>query len=101
MLVLQVQRFGLVLLLLPSCYPNHHFPFQVLQAMGYPTGFDSDLDPLSSDEKSDGEGKSETSSHTSNNPTHSSDGSNTLEVSAERCLQKHQCMLNNNLKFVK
>ncbi|GLD66204.1 spermatid perinuclear RNA-binding protein-like isoform X3, partial [Lates japonicus] len=52
----------------------------VLQAMGYPTGFDSDLDPMSSDEKSDGEGKSETSSHTSNNPTHSSDSSNTLEV---------------------
>ena len=48
--------------------------------MGYPTGFDSDLDPMSSDEKSDGEGKSETSSHTSNNPTHSSDSSNTLEV---------------------
>lgn len=50
--------------------------------MGYPTGFDSDLDPMSSDEKSDGEGKSETSSHTSNNATHSSDGSNTLEVGA-------------------
>ncbi|XP_068608654.1 spermatid perinuclear RNA-binding protein [Brachionichthys hirsutus] len=57
-----------------------HVAVKVLQAMGYPTGFDSDLDPLSSDEKSDGEGKSETSSHTSNNPTHSSDGSNTLEV---------------------
>lgn len=55
-------------------------PPQVLQAMGYPTGFDSDLDPMSSDEKSDGEGKSETSLHTSNNPTHSSDSSNTLEV---------------------
>lgn len=48
--------------------------------MGYPTGFDSDLDPMSSDEKSDGEGKSETSSHSSNNPTHSTDSSNTLEV---------------------
>lgn len=59
---------------------------QVLQAMGYPTGFDSDLDPMSSDEKSDGEGKSESttsssSSHGSHNHTHvSSDGSNTLEV---------------------
>ena len=53
---------------------------QVLQAMGYPTGFDSDLDPMSSDEKSDGEGKSDTSSHTSNNPTHTSDSSNALEV---------------------
>ncbi|XP_054875075.1 spermatid perinuclear RNA-binding protein isoform X2 [Amphiprion ocellaris] len=57
-----------------------HVAVKVLQAMGYPTGFDSDLDPMSSDEKSDGEGKSETSSHTSNNPTHSSDSSNTLEV---------------------
>uniref|UniRef100_A0A673AAV3 Spermatid perinuclear RNA-binding protein n=1 Tax=Sphaeramia orbicularis TaxID=375764 RepID=A0A673AAV3_9TELE len=57
-----------------------HVAVKVLQAMGYPTGFDSDLDPLSSDEKSDGEGKSEMSTHTSNNPTHSSDSSNTLEV---------------------
>ncbi|XP_029372487.1 spermatid perinuclear RNA-binding protein isoform X2 [Echeneis naucrates] len=57
-----------------------HVAVKVLQAMGYPTGFDSDLDPMSSDEKSDSEGKSETSSHTSNNPTHSSDSSNTLEV---------------------
>ncbi|XP_077398877.1 spermatid perinuclear RNA-binding protein isoform X2 [Vanacampus margaritifer] len=57
-----------------------HVAVKVLQAMGYPTGFDSDLDPMSSDEKSDGEGKSETSSHTSNNATHSSDSSNTLEV---------------------
>uniref|UniRef100_A0A3Q3LSU2 Spermatid perinuclear RNA-binding protein n=1 Tax=Mastacembelus armatus TaxID=205130 RepID=A0A3Q3LSU2_9TELE len=57
-----------------------HVAVKVLQAMGYPTGFDSDLDPMSSDEKSDGEGKSETSSHNSNNPTHSSDSSNTLEV---------------------
>lgn len=57
-----------------------HVAVKVLQAMGYPTGFDSDLDPLSSDEKSDGEGKSETSKHSSNNTTHSSDNSNTLEV---------------------
>ncbi|XP_034565470.1 spermatid perinuclear RNA-binding protein isoform X2 [Notolabrus celidotus] len=57
-----------------------HVAVKVLQAMGYPTGFDSDLDPMSSDEKSDGEGKSETSSHHSNNPTHSTDSSNTLEV---------------------
>ncbi|XP_077478975.1 spermatid perinuclear RNA-binding protein isoform X2 [Stigmatopora argus] len=57
-----------------------HVAVKVLQAMGYPTGFDSDLDPMSSDEKSDGEGKSETSSHTSNNATHSTDSSNTLEV---------------------
>uniref|UniRef100_A0A3Q2CVK8 Spermatid perinuclear RNA-binding protein n=1 Tax=Cyprinodon variegatus TaxID=28743 RepID=A0A3Q2CVK8_CYPVA len=57
-----------------------HVAVKVLQAMGYPTGFDSDLDPMSSDEKSDSEGKSETSSHSGNNQTHSSDGSNTLEV---------------------
>ncbi|TNN40917.1 Spermatid perinuclear RNA-binding protein [Liparis tanakae] len=57
-----------------------HVAVKVLQAMGYPTGFDSDLDPMSSDEKSDGEGKSETSSHTSNNAKHSTDSSNTLEV---------------------
>ncbi|XP_045923082.1 spermatid perinuclear RNA-binding protein isoform X3 [Micropterus dolomieu] len=57
-----------------------HVAVKVLQAMGYPTGFDSDLDPMSSDEKSDGEGKNETSSHGSNNPTHSTDSSNTLEV---------------------
>ncbi|XP_031682086.1 spermatid perinuclear RNA-binding protein isoform X6 [Oncorhynchus kisutch] len=50
---------------------------QVLQAMGYPTGFDTDLD-CSADEKSDGEGRSESSTH-SNNTTHS-DSSNTLEV---------------------
>lgn len=60
--------------------------------MGYPTGFDSDLDPMSSDEKSDGEGKSETSSHTSNNPTHSSDSSNTLEVGIEKRDLTHKCM---------
>ncbi|KAM8871652.1 spermatid perinuclear RNA-binding protein isoform 1-T3 [Synchiropus picturatus] len=56
-----------------------HVAVKVLQAMGYPTGFDSDLDPMSSDEKSDGEGKSESSTTSSNNATHSTD-SNTLEV---------------------
>lgn len=66
------------------------FDLQVLQAMGYPTGFDSDLDPMSSDEKSDSEGKSETSSHTSNNPTHSSDSSNTLEVENEKCVSTNE-----------
>lgn len=55
--------------------------------MGYPTGFDSDLDPMSSDEKSDSEGKSET---TSNNPTHSSDSSNTLEVGNEKCVSTNE-----------
>jgi hypothetical protein len=48
--------------------------------MGYPTGFDSDLDPMSSDERSDGEGKSETTANAGSQPTHSSDSSNTLEV---------------------
>ena len=64
--------------------------------MGYPTGFDSDLDPMSSDEKSDGEGKSETSSHTSNNPTHSSDSSNTLEVGIKKCAEKVKHKVSSN-----
>uniref|UniRef100_A0A8C8CS08 Spermatid perinuclear RNA-binding protein n=1 Tax=Oncorhynchus tshawytscha TaxID=74940 RepID=A0A8C8CS08_ONCTS len=55
-----------------------HVAVKVLQAMGYPTGFDADLD-CSADEKSDGEGKSESSTHSSNNTAHS-DNSNTLEV---------------------
>uniref|UniRef100_A0A8C5FND5 Spermatid perinuclear RNA binding protein n=1 Tax=Gadus morhua TaxID=8049 RepID=A0A8C5FND5_GADMO len=57
-----------------------HVAVKVLQAMGYPTGFDSDLDPMSSDERSDGEGKSETTANAGSQPTHSSDSSNTLEV---------------------
>ncbi|XP_076875170.1 spermatid perinuclear RNA-binding protein isoform X2 [Brachyhypopomus gauderio] len=57
-----------------------HVAVKVLQAMGYPTGFDTDLDSLSADEKSDNEGKSETSTHSSNNTSHSTDSSNTLEV---------------------
>ncbi|KAF5887698.1 spermatid perinuclear RNA-binding protein isoform X1, partial [Clarias magur] len=57
-----------------------HVAVKVLQAMGYPTGFDTDLDSMSADEKSDSEGKSETSTHLSNNTSHSTDSSNTLEV---------------------
>uniref|UniRef100_A0A8C1ZM34 Spermatid perinuclear RNA-binding protein n=1 Tax=Cyprinus carpio TaxID=7962 RepID=A0A8C1ZM34_CYPCA len=57
-----------------------HVAVKVLQAMGYPTGFDTDLDSMSADEKSDGEGKNETSTHSSNNTSHSLDSSNTLEV---------------------
>uniref|UniRef100_A0A671PD36 Spermatid perinuclear RNA-binding protein n=1 Tax=Sinocyclocheilus anshuiensis TaxID=1608454 RepID=A0A671PD36_9TELE len=57
-----------------------HVAVKVLQAMGYPTGFDTDLDSMSADEKSDGEGKNETSTHSSNNTPHSLDSSNTLEV---------------------
>ncbi|XP_062869782.1 spermatid perinuclear RNA-binding protein [Trichomycterus rosablanca] len=57
-----------------------HVAVKVLQAMGYPTGFDTDLDSLSADEKSDSEGKSETSTHSSNNTSHCIDSSNTLEV---------------------
>uniref|UniRef100_A0A3B1IGU7 Spermatid perinuclear RNA binding protein n=1 Tax=Astyanax mexicanus TaxID=7994 RepID=A0A3B1IGU7_ASTMX len=56
-----------------------HVAVKVLQAMGYPTGFDTDLDSMSADEKSDSEGKSETSTHSSNNTPHT-DSSNTLEV---------------------
>ncbi|KAF7700768.1 spermatid perinuclear RNA-binding protein isoform X1 [Silurus meridionalis] len=55
-----------------------HVAVKVLQAMGYPTGFDTDLDSMSADEKSDSEGKSETSTHSSNNTSHSTDS--TLEV---------------------
>lgn len=59
-----------------------HVAVKVLQAMGYPTGFDTDLECLSSDEKSDSEGKNETVSTNSSSNTGSSstDGSNTLEV---------------------
>ncbi|XP_078498088.1 spermatid perinuclear RNA-binding protein isoform X4 [Lissotriton helveticus] len=59
-----------------------HVAVKVLQAMGYPTGFDTDLECTSSDEKSDNEGKNETiSSNSSNNTgTCSTDGSNALEV---------------------
>ncbi|ETE64415.1 Interleukin enhancer-binding factor 3 [Ophiophagus hannah] len=62
---------------LPLCNPP-----QVLQAMGYPTGFDADMECTSSDEKSDTEGKNETvSSHPSNNNGNSTvDTSATLEV---------------------
>ncbi|XP_039586525.1 spermatid perinuclear RNA-binding protein isoform X5 [Passer montanus] len=60
-----------------------HVAVKVLQAMGYPTGFDADVECISSDEKSDTEGKNETtSSISSNNNTGNStaDTSATLEV---------------------
>ncbi|XP_044125025.1 spermatid perinuclear RNA-binding protein isoform X1 [Bufo gargarizans] len=59
-----------------------HVAVKVLQAMGYPTGFDTDMECLSSDEKSDSEGKNETvsSNSSSNTGSSSTDGSNTLEV---------------------
>ncbi|XP_062361616.1 spermatid perinuclear RNA-binding protein isoform X4 [Cinclus cinclus] len=60
-----------------------HVAVKVLQAMGYPTGFDADVECVSSDEKSDTEGKNETtSSISSNNNTGNStaDTSTTLEV---------------------
>uniref|UniRef100_A0A8C3QFZ5 Spermatid perinuclear RNA-binding protein n=1 Tax=Cyanoderma ruficeps TaxID=181631 RepID=A0A8C3QFZ5_9PASS len=60
-----------------------HVAVKVLQAMGYPTGFDADVECVSSDEKSDTEGKNETtSSVSSNNNTGNStaDTSATLEV---------------------
>ncbi|XP_050836822.1 spermatid perinuclear RNA-binding protein isoform X8 [Serinus canaria] len=60
-----------------------HVAVKVLQAMGYPTGFDADVECVSSDEKSDTEGKNETtSSNSSNNNTGNStaDTSATLEV---------------------
>uniref|UniRef100_A0A8D0G831 Spermatid perinuclear RNA-binding protein n=1 Tax=Sphenodon punctatus TaxID=8508 RepID=A0A8D0G831_SPHPU len=59
-----------------------HVAVKVLQAMGYPTGFDADIECMSSDEKSDTEGKNETvSSNSSNNTGNSTiDTSATLEV---------------------
>ncbi|KAM4647488.1 spermatid perinuclear RNA-binding protein isoform 1-T1 [Amazona ochrocephala] len=59
-----------------------HVAVKVLQAMGYPTGFDADVECMSSDEKSDTEGKSETTSSVSSNNTGNStaDTSATLEV---------------------
>ncbi|CAH2315855.1 spermatid perinuclear RNA-binding isoform X1 [Pelobates cultripes] len=59
-----------------------HVAVKVLQAMGYPTGFDTDMECLSSDEKSDNEGKNETisSNSSSNTGNSTSDSSNTLEV---------------------
>ncbi|XP_018602028.1 spermatid perinuclear RNA-binding protein-like isoform X1 [Scleropages formosus] len=56
-----------------------HVAVKVLQAMGYSTSFDTDLDAMSADEKSDGEGKNETV-NPSNNTSNSTDGSNVLEV---------------------
>ena len=55
---------------------------KVLQAMGYPAGFDADIECMSSDEKSDNEGKIETvSSNSSNNTGNSTtETSSTLEV---------------------
>ncbi|XP_075628519.1 spermatid perinuclear RNA-binding protein isoform X1 [Balearica regulorum gibbericeps] len=59
-----------------------HVAVKVLQAMGYPTGFDADVECMSSDEKSDTEGKNETVSSISSNNTGNStaDTSATLEV---------------------
>ncbi|NWU93647.1 STRBP protein, partial [Upupa epops] len=59
-----------------------HVAVKVLQAMGYPTGFDADVECVSSDEKSDTEGKNETISSISSNNTGNStaDTSATLEV---------------------
>ena len=59
-----------------------HVAVKVLQAMGYPTGFDADIECMSSDEKSDNEGKIETvSSNSSNNTGNSTtETSSTLEV---------------------
>ncbi|XP_037256329.1 spermatid perinuclear RNA-binding protein isoform X10 [Falco biarmicus] len=59
-----------------------HVAVKVLQAMGYPTGFDADVECMSSDEKSDTEGKNETMSSVPSNNTGNStaDTSATLEV---------------------
>ncbi|KAL4623133.1 spermatid perinuclear RNA-binding protein-like isoform X1 [Arapaima gigas] len=58
-----------------------HVAVKVLQALGYPTGFAADLDPVSTDEKAGGEGKNETATvKLSNNTSNPSDCSNVLEV---------------------
>ncbi|XP_066466663.1 spermatid perinuclear RNA-binding protein isoform X2 [Tiliqua scincoides] len=59
-----------------------HVAVKVLQAMGYPTSFEADMECTSSDEKSDTESKNETvSSNSSNNTGNSTvDTSATLEV---------------------
>ncbi|XP_012876708.1 PREDICTED: spermatid perinuclear RNA-binding protein [Dipodomys ordii] len=59
-----------------------HVAVKVLQAMGYPTGFDADIECMSSDEKSDNESKNETvSSNSSNNTGNSTtETSSTLEI---------------------
>ncbi|XP_072487958.1 spermatid perinuclear RNA-binding protein isoform X5 [Notamacropus eugenii] len=62
-----------------------HVAVKVLQAMGYPTGFDADIECMSSDEKSDNESKNETvSSNSSNNTGNSTtETSSTLEVEVD------------------
>ncbi|KAK2120290.1 hypothetical protein P7K49_001676 [Saguinus oedipus] len=63
---------------------------RVLQAMGYPTGFDADIECMSSDEKSDNESKNETvSSNSSNNTGNSTtETSSTLENQTESTVSK-------------
>lgn len=58
--------------------------------MGYPTGFDADVECMSSDEKSDTEGKNETISSISSNNTGNStaDTSATLEV--KYCIKMYE-----------
>ena len=55
-----------------------HVAAKVLQAMGYPMDFDADIECMSSDEKSDKEGKNETLSPNSSNNT----GNSTTEISS-------------------
>ncbi|KAM9678251.1 LOW QUALITY PROTEIN: spermatid perinuclear RNA-binding protein-like [Trichechus inunguis] len=59
-----------------------HVAVKVSQAMGYPTGFDADIECMSSEEKSDNEGKTETVSSNSSNNTRNptAETSSTLEV---------------------
>ncbi|XP_063140781.1 spermatid perinuclear RNA-binding protein isoform X1 [Rattus norvegicus] len=59
-----------------------HVAVKVLQAMGYPTGFDADIECMSSDEKSDNESKNDTVSSNSSNNTGNctTETSSTLEV---------------------
>lgn len=59
--------------------PDVLFPPQALQALGYVLGSEADVDSLSADEKSDGEGKNDRMS-TSSSSTSITSSTDTQEV---------------------
>ena len=64
--------------------------------MGYPTGFDADIECMSSDEKSDNEGKNETVSSNSSNNT----GNSTTETSSTLEVYLHFFFLGRKVMYV-
>lgn len=56
-----------------ACLIDVHLPPQALQALGFVLSGDGDVDSLSSDEKSDGEGKTDRMSSSSSSITSSTD----------------------------